>query len=126
MNLLVDTNIIIDYLHGNRETFESLTGKKIKIYYSIVTRKELLLFPGISSRETATIHKILRTLRPIRIDPHIAEATSYLLTAYKKHRLSMPDAVIAATAWVKKMPLLTRNIKHFRFIKEIAVNTVVF
>lgn len=122
MNQLIDTNIIIDYLHGNKKIFDSIVSKKIKIYYSIVTKKELLLFPGISSHETETIHKILRTLRPIRIDPQIAQAASKLLEIYKKHKLGAHDAIIAATAWVKKMPLLTRNVKHFRFIKEINVN----
>lgn len=124
MNCLVDTNILIDYLRGNKKIFDVLAGKKIRIYYSIVTKKELLKVPGLSGQEAATIHKILKTLRPIRIDPHIAQATAMLLDIYKKERLLMPDAVIAATAWVKKMPLLTRNVKHFRFIKEINVNTL--
>ena len=125
MNCLVDTNILIDYLKGDKKIFNFLLNKKVKIYYSIVTKKELLQYQGLSTRQTRTIQQILKTLRPIRKDPHIAEATSSLLATYKKQRLSIPDAVIAATAWVKKMPLVTRNVKHFRFIKEIEINTIV-
>jgi predicted nucleic acid-binding protein len=29
------------------------------------------------------------------------------------------DYIIAATAWAKDLPLLTRNRKHFEHIKEI-------
>ena len=42
-----------------------------------------------------------------------------LLEKYGTHRASMPDYVIAATAWAKNLPLLTRNTRHFKHIKEI-------
>jgi predicted nucleic acid-binding protein len=31
----------------------------------------------------------------------------------------MADYIIAATAWAKNVPLLTRNKRHFEHIKEI-------
>ncbi len=35
------------------------------------------------------------------------------------HKLSIPDAIIAATALVHHKELYTRNIKDFRFITDI-------
>jgi predicted nucleic acid-binding protein len=35
--------------------------------------------------------------------------------------LRVDDALIAATAWVKRLPLLTRNRKHYEFIAEITL-----
>jgi len=35
---------------------------------------------------------------------------------------SIVDYIIAATAWSKKLPLLTRNRKHFEYIKEIRLS----
>jgi predicted nucleic acid-binding protein len=37
---------------------------------------------------------------------------------------SMVDYVIAATAWAKNLPLMTRNRKHFKHIKEITLSPV--
>lgn len=37
---------------------------------------------------------------------------------------SIVDYVIAATAWSKKLPLLTRNKKNFEHIKEIILSPV--
>jgi predicted nucleic acid-binding protein len=58
-------------------------------------------------------------------------SVSYLLDtdilyrlATQKHPngpLRVNDALIAATAWTKRLPLLTRNRKHYKFITEIAL-----
>lgn len=47
-----------------------------------------------------------------------------LIEKYGTHRASMPDYIIAATAWAKDLPLLTRNEKPFRHIKEIKLAPV--
>jgi predicted nucleic acid-binding protein len=57
--------------------------------------------------------------RLIPIDKLIAERFSRLLQKYNHHGLRKADALIAATAWSRKLPLLTRNTKHYRFISEI-------
>jgi predicted nucleic acid-binding protein len=31
------------------------------------------------------------------------------------------DALIAATAWTKRLPLVTRNRKHYEFVAEIVL-----
>jgi len=36
----------------------------------------------------------------------------------------MADYIIAATAWAKNLPLLTRNLKHFEHIEEIKLSPV--
>jgi len=43
------------------------------------------------------------------------------LKKYGEDPKSVADYIIAATAWVKKLPLLTRNKRHFEHIKEIAL-----
>ncbi|MBI2339936.1 MAG: type II toxin-antitoxin system VapC family toxin [Deltaproteobacteria bacterium] len=123
MNLLVDTNIFIDYLRSDKTVAKIFLDEKTTIYYSILTKKELIQRRGLSVSEKKAIDGLLRSFRPIRIDPQIAQAASLMQETYKKQKLDAHDAIIAATAWVKKMPLATRNVKHFRFIKEIRINT---
>ena len=55
------------------------------------------------------------------VNDAIAEKYWQLLKKYEAQGLRQADAVIAATAWQRSLPLLTRNQKHFRFITEITL-----
>ena len=39
----------------------------------------------------------------------------------QQHRIKLPDAIIAATALVHGLPLLTRNVSDFRAIAGLAI-----
>ena len=67
----------------------------------------------------SAILRLLRVVRVLNVDPVIAAAASELLQKYTNEPLRVNDALIAATAWTKKLPLLTRNRKHYEFIMEI-------
>ena len=120
-SLLVDTDIFIDYLNGIERMRAVLDSRRYVIYYSAVTRKELLAKPGLSSTERHRIQMLLLKHRLIPIDQRIAERFSRLLNKYARHGLRNADALIAATAWSRKLRLLTRNTKHYRFISEITM-----
>ena len=120
-SLLVDTDIFIDYLNGIERMRVVLDSRRYVIYYSAVTRKELLAKPGLSSTERHRIQMLLLKHRLIPIDQRIAERFSRLLNKYARHGLRNADALIAATAWSRKLRLLTRNTKHYRFISEITM-----
>jgi predicted nucleic acid-binding protein len=97
---------------------------RIKIYFSVLTKKELLKKPGLKDSERKKIISILSQLKIISIDSDISAKYSLLLTKYHHSQLQPPDAIIAATAWSKKLPLLTRNKKHFSYIQEIRLSPV--
>jgi hypothetical protein len=86
-----------------------------------VTRKELLAKLGLSATERRRIHRLLQYHRQIPVDEQIAERFSSLLAKYANHGLRKGDALVAATAWSRRLPLLTRNTRHYRFISEITV-----
>jgi predicted nucleic acid-binding protein len=122
MNLLLDTDILIDWLRGENWAKKLLLLSNIKFYYTSVNKKELLNLPSLRDKERKTIINLLIRLRFIKIDNKIAETATIFLNKYKKNNLKKEDALIAASAYVKDMPLITRNIKHYKFINEIKLN----
>ncbi len=120
-SLLVDTDIFIDYLNGVERMKEILDAFHYRVYYSAVSRKELLSKRGLSATEERRIRTLLLTHRLIPVDETIAERFSYLLAKYATHGLRKADALVAATAWSRMLPLLTSNTRHYRFISEITL-----
>ena len=118
---LVDTDILIDYLNGIKRMREILDVPGSRIYYSAVTKKELLAKAGLSATERRRIRKLLQYHRQIPVDERIAERFSALLAKYANQGLRQADALIAATSWSRRLPLLTRNTRHYRFISEITL-----
>ena len=113
VSVLVDTDIFIDYF--NTQRFRSLFDpQQFTVYYSIATKKELLSKPGLRENERQTIIAELGRCRIIALDDVIAIKYSELQHRYPA--LHKEDALIAASALVKNLPLLTQNWKHFKEI----------
>ena len=102
----------------------SCYGRELDIYCSILSRKELLSKEGLSNAERKRIEKLLTRVRVLRIDDDIAMKYQFLLDKYDGRSGHFADFIIAATAWSKKLSLLTRNKKHFERIKEITLSPV--
>jgi predicted nucleic acid-binding protein len=96
----------------------------IDIYCSVLTKKELLNKPDLKDSERKRIISIFRRLKIISIDSDISLKYSVLLAKYHINCLQPPDAIIAATAWPKKLPLLRRNKRHFSYIEEIRLSPI--
>ena len=119
-NLLLDTDILIDWVNGmpwTRDLFRLNTD----FYFSSISYKELLSKPGLSDSERKTLISLFRRLRWLPLNAAIASRASELLSRYKSRGLRKNDALIAATAWAKGLTLFTRNRKHFEFIREISL-----
>ena len=88
---------------------------------SMITVGELY-FGARDRRELLKIKKHRASLRQIPIDQETSELALSLLETYAlSHRLSLPDAVIAATALRNELSLYTLNLKDFRFIEGLSL-----
>lgn len=120
INLLVDTDVFIDYFNSGK--FSSILENRLfVIYYSIITEKELLSKGGIKTSEKEAIVYTLKNYRRVGIDKSIALKYPELMKLYPS--LDKEDALIAATAIIKNLPLLTRNYRHYRRIKGLILFT---
>ena len=119
LSYLIDTDVLIDWLQGSPWAKDLLLTRNVRFYCSSVTRKEMFEKPGLSDTERKRIRRLFQLVRVLTVDAAIAAAASELLQKYHHQPLRIPDALIAATAWMKRIPLITRNHKHFAFIDEI-------
>ncbi len=103
-DLLIDTDVCIDHLQG----VERLPARQAKLAYSVVTRAELLAGP---SEQHPAARRLLAPLREMPVDRRVAERAAAIR---RDCSLRLPDALIAGTALVHDLSLLTRNRADFR------------
>lgn len=115
--ILLDTNIIIEYFKDNKTIIHKLKKiGEINIAISEVTTAELI-YGAFNKSELKKILETISTINKISIDTEISSFFISLMTGYSlTHKLSFPDALIAATAIKNNMPLFTLNKKDFKYL----------
>lgn len=116
VKLLIDTDVFIDYLNRGflKTVFEN---SNFELYYSIITKKELLSKQGLKDSERKAILVVLKQFKLIPLDNNIAKIYTELRKRYSS--LEKEDALIAATAMQRNLPLVSRNWKHFKNIERL-------
>jgi predicted nucleic acid-binding protein len=109
---LADTNTFI-YLLNRHPSLRSLLESQWQ--FSFIPEIELLGKPDISLQEIKNVKGLLSVCYKIIHNENINEQTILLK---QKYRIKLPDALIAATAIVQNIPLLTFD-KGFTRIKEL-------
>ncbi|MCU0340292.1 MAG: type II toxin-antitoxin system VapC family toxin [Spirosomaceae bacterium] len=121
--LLVDSNIFINYLRGYvpEKAFIESIGKA-NMGLSVIVEMEL--YNGVLNRnEYVKIKKELLGMIRIPINEEISNTALLLSQQYAlSHQMSVSDTLIAATALVFDLELLTYNLKDFRFIPGLKVS----
>ena len=120
MNILCDTNILVEFYKNNSEVLwhlNEISSRHIAI--SIVTKSELL-YGAKNSQELSLLEQSLSICHCYPIDARISLLFSELMESYAFSRnSSIPDMLIAATAIVHNLPLYTLNMERFQFIPKI-------
>lgn len=115
---LIDTNAVIDYLDNKLPdtAAELIDGIEAKI--SVITRMELLAWPGASKKQSLILNEFVDAAEVYNLEePVILKA----IQIRKATKTKLPDAIIAATAQVHKLTLITRNTKDFEKIKGLEI-----
>ena len=88
---------------------------------SIITMMELIL-GARNKKEIENMQKAFRKIEIVNINEEISTMAYDLIFKYNKsHNLFINDAIIAATAIINKITLVTLNISDFRFIPGISL-----
>jgi predicted nucleic acid-binding protein len=108
--LLLDTDVLVEHLRGARRL--EVDGDPA---YSVVTRTEL--FAGRASQEPALV-RLLAPFRELSVEREIAERAGRLR---REHGVRIADALIAATALVHGLVLMTRNVRDFEAVPKLRI-----
>jgi predicted nucleic acid-binding protein len=109
---LFDSNILIYHFNGklNQRGIDLLTeGLTGAGAYSIISKIELLGF-NQSESDDRQARLLLSSLRELELTSTIAEQT---IQIRKTRKIKLPDAVIAASAIVNNLTIITRNTSDF-------------
>ncbi len=119
--VIVDTDILIDVGRGDETAIaylESLEKRK-GLGVSAVTYMELIV--GCKNkREQQAVKRFMRRFEVIALTEAITEKAVELLLEYRlSHGLLISDALIAATAIERNVPLVSKNQRDYRFIDDL-------
>jgi predicted nucleic acid-binding protein len=92
-SLLLDTNIILYFLNGDKTLIPLLEERNL--FVSIITEIELLGYSGFSDNELKQTEEFLEICTIINLDSDIKRRA---ISFRRNQRLKLPDAVILATA----------------------------
>ena len=122
-DILVDTDILIDVARGIEEAMVALASWEAKgsVGVSVVTYMELLVGCH-DKREQRAVEKFMERFELIPVSVDISEEAIQLLQRYRlSHGLLIADAMIAATAIVNGIPLVSKNQRDYRYIDGLSL-----
>lgn len=111
---LWDTNTVIYYLQQlfppDAEKFMDDILKDGQPIISAITEIELLCWKSATEKDLSLLHNFINDASVIELEQSIKLKAA---TIRKAHRIKLPDAIIAATAIVYDLTLLSRNVSDF-------------
>lgn len=116
MIVLLDTTVLIDCMRGNKsrpQLLAELVARRVVLATSAASVAEL--FAGLKPEHEARADALLRELEVIDVSYEIARQAGKLRYSWARRgkTLSLPDALIAATAIAAGAALATDNQRDF-------------
>ena len=118
-NILIDTDIVIDFLRGDRQAISYFRAKSKLISFSSVTVAEI--YTGIREyKEEVEVERLFSIFPIIPVTANIAREAGKFVKQYRQsHSVEIPDAIIAATCLISDSKLNTLNVRHYPMFKGL-------
>ncbi|MBL8198904.1 MAG: type II toxin-antitoxin system VapC family toxin [Chromatiales bacterium] len=119
--LLIDTDVLIDYLRGQTDAVAFLRKTKRALRVSSATVAEL--YVGVrEGTEDDVLERFLGLLEVVEITSGIARRAGLWRRDFgKSHGTGLMDALIAASAESSGSTLVTLNDKHYPMLESVLV-----
>jgi predicted nucleic acid-binding protein len=115
--MLIDSNIIIyaaQPQHAKLRTFVATYAPAV----SAVSYVEVLGYHALSPEQESILRRFFETAVILPIDQSVLDQAVDLR---QRKKMSLGDALVAATALVHRLPLVTHNVADFAWIDELTV-----
>jgi len=117
--ILIDTDVMIDFLRGHPKAVALVKRYSSRIILSSIVTAEL--YAGVRGKEELdTLDNLISLFRVVPISPSLAKAGGLHKRDYSKaHGVGFADAIVAATSEAEHAELKTLNVKHYPMIKGL-------
>jgi predicted nucleic acid-binding protein len=116
---LLDTNTVIDFCNSKLPENARKLLAGIEPTISVITQIELFASANIPNQEKLNLEDFVGICMVYEsINSDIVNKT---IAIRQQHKTKLPDALIAATALVYNLVLITRNIRDFKTIEGLKV-----
>jgi len=121
---LLDTTILIDLSRGKAIAADFIDNEQqagTELFVSVISAMELIV--GCRNKaEVEKAEKQIADFKLVQLSPAISQKAYELVIAYNKsHGLMIPDALIATTALLESLELMSDNVRHFNMIPDLVV-----
>ena len=121
---LLDTTVLIDLSRGKiaaADFFDNERQAGTELFVSVVSAMEMIV--GCRNKaEVAKAEKQIADFQLVQLNPAMSQkAYDLVLTYNKSHGMMIPDALIAATALLESLELMSDNVRHFTMIPDLIV-----
>lgn len=113
--ILLDSNILIYLMQKEHEALRQWV-LTIQPAYSLISKVEVLGYWNLSATQAQAIAAVLSPMREIALTTRQCEQA---INLRQQRKMSLGDALIAATALDHDLPLATRNTKDFDWISGL-------
>ncbi len=118
-SILLDTDILVDFLRGRSKAMSFVKSSSAKIILSTIVVAEL--YAGVKGEaEQAVLDDFVSLFRIVPVNAKIAKVGGLYKRDYgKSHGVGLADAILAATAEAENAELKTLNTKHYPMLKGL-------
>jgi len=120
VNVLLDTNVLVYHLAGEPAATKFLeeTIARRSFYLSILSMIEFLGWQGHTEEKFAECKGLVELATVLPVSKEVADRAIELR---RSKRIKLADAVIASTALVNNLQLVTGNVRDFRGIRDLQI-----
>ena len=117
--VLIDSDVMIDFLRGHPKAVALVQKHSSRIILSSIVAAEL--YAGVrGDEELDTLDDLISLFRVVPVSPSLARIGGLHKRDYfKAHGVGLADAIVAATVESENAELKTLNIKHYPMIKGL-------
>ncbi|HHP7236338.1 MAG TPA: type II toxin-antitoxin system VapC family toxin [Desulfobacterales bacterium] len=119
-SVLVDTDVLADFLRGHGKAVAFVNEHADRIILSSIVVAEL--YAGVKGdEEQVALDRFVSIFRVVSVSAEIAKAGGLCKRDYgKSHGVGLADAILYATAEAENAELKTLNTKHYPMIKDLS------